>query len=203
MRKVKGRISLVPWHVLACLLFPRRLLSGGQMLSGGIRRSPSPSSYTTDPQTPGAGAGAGTITGTGSKREPTKLDFVNLLLLLLLLLLLHTLSGILRNRIKPCHVRCVDKAESKGRGRSRRDKKEKEEEEDDGPILPRYRTWEEAQAAVEAADRWGAGDKQEERAPDGRVLVPALWRVRSEFFSSLTFAFLLSSWYCLKLLREA
>lgn len=50
-------------------------------------------------------------------------------------------------------TRCVDKAEAKGRGRSRRDKKEKEEEEDDGPILPRYRTWEEAQAAVEVADR--------------------------------------------------
>lgn len=52
----------------------------------------------------------------------------------------------------------LKKAEVKGRGgRSRRDKKKEEEEEDDGPILPRYRAWEEAQAAVEAADRWDAG----------------------------------------------
>ena len=32
--------------------------------------------------------------------------------------------------------------------------KEGEGEEDNGPVLPRYRTWEEAQAVVEAADKW-------------------------------------------------
>lgn len=51
-------------------------------------------------------------------------------------------------------------ADAKGRSRlSRRDAKkakeeEKQEEDDDhSAILPRYRTWEEAQAAVEDADR--------------------------------------------------
>lgn len=49
------------------------------------------------------------------------------------------------------------KAEAKGRGRrdgSKKDKAaEEEEEKDDGPILPRYRTWEEAQIAVEEMDK--------------------------------------------------
>lgn len=42
-------------------------------------------------------------------------------------------------------------SQGKTKGRSRRDNKE--EDLDEGPILPRHRAWEEAQAAVDEADR--------------------------------------------------
>ncbi|CAM9681409.1 unnamed protein product, partial [Ectocarpus sp. 8 AP-2014] len=59
--------------------------------------------------------------------------------------------------------KAAQEAEAKGRGRRDGGKKDKgaaaeEEEKDDGPILPRYRTWEETQAAVEEMDKVWAED---------------------------------------------
>lgn len=49
-----------------------------------------------------------------------------------------------------------DKGKSKGRSsrlNGREGEAEEEDDNDNGPILPRHRTWEEAQAAVDEADR--------------------------------------------------
>ena len=45
------------------------------------------------------------------------------------------------------------KGKSKGRFRRGATEDEDENDNDNGPILPRHRTWEEAQAAVDEADR--------------------------------------------------
>eukprot|EP00752_Nemacystus_decipiens_P014194 g12623.t1 len=66
-----------------------------------------------------------------------------------------------RNKDRAKAKKAAQEAEVKGRGRSRKDKTEKEAEENDDPILPRYRTWEEAQAEVEVADRaWGEENRR-------------------------------------------
>ncbi|CAM9564743.1 unnamed protein product, partial [Hapterophycus canaliculatus] len=75
-------------------------------------------------------------------------------------------SGARAARDKDRAKKAAQEADAKGRSRlSRRDakkaKEEEEQEEDDRrPILPRYRTWEEAQAAVEDADRVWADDNK-------------------------------------------
>lgn len=52
-------------------------------------------------------------------------------------------------------LRLHGKGKSKGRFRrgGRDGEAEEEDDTDNGPILPRHRTWEEAQAAVDEADR--------------------------------------------------